>query len=77
MFAFHPSSLTVKPGATVTVHNEDSVTHTLTDKANPKLFNTGDLSPGKTMTFKAPTKPGSYPYFCQIHQYMTGTLVVS
>jgi plastocyanin len=76
MFAFHPSSLTVAPGATVTVHNADSTTHTLTDKANPKLFTTGDISPGGTKTFKAPSKAGSYPYICLIHQYMAGTLVV-
>ena len=74
---FSPSFLTVAPGATVTVHNEDSVTHTLTDKANSTLFSTGDVSPGQTKTFKAPDKPGSYPFFCMIHQYMIGTLVVS
>ncbi|MGD0702366.1 MAG: cupredoxin domain-containing protein [Trebonia sp.] len=76
-FMFSPMSLTVAPGAMVTVHNEDSVTHTLTDKADPKLFSTGDVGPGQTKTFKAPDKPGSYPFFCMIHQYMTGTLVVS
>jgi plastocyanin len=76
MFAFHPGTLTVSPGATVKVRNADSTTHTLTDKANPKLFNTGDIDPGQTKTFRAPSKAGSYPFFCQIHQYMTGTLVV-
>ena len=76
-FAFSPASLTVSPGAAVTVRNEDSVTHTLTDKADSKLFNTGPVSPGQTKTFKAPDKPGSYPFFCTIHQFMIGTLVVS
>ncbi len=76
-FAFGPSRLTVAPGATVTVHNEDSTTHTLTDKTNQKLFTTGDIAPGHTKTFKAPGKAGSYPYICLIHQYMAGTLVVS
>jgi plastocyanin len=75
-FAFSPASLTVSPGAVVTVRNEDSVTHTLTDKADSKLFNTGPVSPGQTKTFTAPDKPGSYPFLCTIHQYMTGTLVV-
>ena len=75
-FMFHPASLIVAPGATVTVHNEDSVTHTLTDKASPKLFSTGDVAPGQVKTFKAPGKAGSYPYICTIHQFMTGTLVV-
>lgn len=76
MFGFHPSSLTVAPGATVTVRNTDTTTHTLTDKADPKLFSTGDIRPGQAKTFTAPMKPGSYPYICLIHQFMTGTLIV-
>jgi plastocyanin len=75
-FMFSPATLSVSPGTVVTVRNEDSVTHTLTDKADPGLFNTGDIRPGQVKTFKAPGKAGSYPYFCTIHQYMTGTLVV-
>jgi plastocyanin len=76
-FMFSPASITVSPGAVVTVKNEDSVAHTVTEKADSKLFNTGPVSPGQTKTFKAPDKPGSYPFLCTIHQYMTGTLVVS
>jgi plastocyanin len=74
-FMFMPPNLTVKPGATITVTNEDSVAHTLTSKSN--AFDTGDIQPGKTVTLTAPTKPGSYPYYCMIHQYMTATLTVS
>jgi plastocyanin len=74
-FAFSPSTTTVTPGATVRVVNDDQVTHTLT--AVKGGFTTGDVDPGKTVTFKAPTTPGRYPYMCSIHQYMTGTLVVS
>jgi plastocyanin len=75
-FMFSPDSLTVAPGAVVTVRNDDSVTHTLTDKTDQTLFSTGPVGPNQTKTFKAPDKPGSYPFFCTIHQYMTGTLVV-
>jgi plastocyanin len=75
-FMFSPMTLSVSPGAVVTVHNEDSVTHTLTDKADPKLFSTGDVGPGQVKTFKAPATAGSYPFLCTIHQYMTGTIVV-
>ena len=75
-FMFHPMSLTVAPGAVVTIRNQDSVTHTLTDKADPKLFGTGDIAPGGTRSIRAPDKAGSYPYICMIHQYMTGALVV-
>ena len=75
-FMFSPASLNVAPGTVVTVRNEDSVTHTVTDKADPKLFSTGDIAAGQVKTFKAPGQAGSYSYFCMIHQYMTGTLVV-
>ena len=60
----------------VTVRNEDSAAHTVPDMADPQLFSTGTVRPGQTKTFKAPDKPGSYPFFCTIHQFMTGTLVV-
>lgn len=75
-FAFSPSTLSVKPGAMVTVHNADSATHTVTSSAKG-AFNTGDVAPGGTQTFTAPSKPGSYPYICSIHQFMHGTLMVS
>ena len=62
------------PGATVRVTNNDSVTHTLT--ATGGQFNTGDIGADQTKTFTAPTKPGTYHYICNIHQYMMGTIVV-
>ena len=73
-FSFSPAKITVTPGQKVTVTNKDSVAHTVT--ANDKKFNTGDIDPGKTVTFTAPSTPGSYPYICTIHQYMTGMLTV-
>lgn len=77
-FQFHPASLTVKPGATVTVKNEDSATHTVTAVApRAGAFDTGDVAPGATKTFMAPSSPGRYPYVCHIHQFMRGTLTVS
>jgi plastocyanin len=64
----------VAPGATVKVVNKDAVTHTLT--ATTGQFDTGNIAPGQTKTFTAPTKPGSYHYICNIHQYMMGTIQV-
>jgi plastocyanin len=74
-FAFSPPTLTVGPGATVSVTNKDSVTHTLTSETG--AFNTGDVAPGSTEHFTAPTTPGTYHYRCNIHQFMTATLRVS
>jgi plastocyanin len=67
--------MTVKPGQKVTVTNRDSTAHTLTDKKNHK-FDTGNIDPGATGTFTAPTAPGSYPFGCKYHPNMNGTLVV-
>jgi plastocyanin len=74
-FAFSPTVLTVGPGVTVTVTNKDSVTHTLTSDSG--TFNSGDIPAGSTARFTAPTKPGNYPYRCNIHQFMTAVLHVS
>ncbi len=74
-FEFSPSTLTVSPGTTVTVTNDDGVTHTLT--ALGGKFDSGDVGPGQSKTFTAPAAAGSYPYDCTIHTFMKGTLVVS
>jgi plastocyanin len=73
-FMFNPMSLRVSPGATVKVTNKDSATHTLT--ATGGQFNTGNITQNQTKTFKAPSKPGTYHYICNIHQYMMGTITV-
>jgi plastocyanin len=73
-FMYSPMAVSVAPGATVHVTNRDSVTHTLT--ATGGQFDSGDVGPGQTKTFTAPTKPGTYGYICNIHQYMKGTVVV-
>jgi plastocyanin len=73
-FMFMPMTNTVAPGATVSVTNKDSATHTLT--ATGGQFTTGDIAQNQTRTFKAPMKPGTYNYICNIHQYMMGTITV-
>jgi plastocyanin len=73
-FAF-TTPASVKAGATVEVMNMDSEAHTVTaDTGN--LFNV-TIKPGKTATFTAPSKPGSYPFHCSYHSNMHGTLHVS
>lgn len=73
-FAFSPADITVHPGQQVEWTNEDPTVHTVT--AVNRLFNSGDLSQGKTFTYTF-TKAGSYNYLCLIHQFMTGTVTVS
>ncbi|MFF7589834.1 cupredoxin domain-containing protein [Kitasatospora purpeofusca] len=76
-FKFGPATVTVAPGTAITVTNQDSAGHTLTAVApNAGAFDTGLLEQGKSATITAPTTPGSYPFHCDVHPTMTGTLVV-
>jgi plastocyanin len=73
----YSGALTVKAGTKVTVVNDDSVAHTLTDKATHK-FDTGAISgSGGTGSFTAPSAPGKYPFGCTFHPEMAGTLTVT
>ena len=74
-FAFHPPSLKVAVGDTVTVTNDDSTTHSWSAD-DMSIWDSGDLAPGKTFkrTFD---KAGTFAYHCRIHQTMKGTVVVS
>jgi plastocyanin len=72
-FAFTPQNVTIHVGGTVTWKFDDSAEHTVT--AVDRSFNSQPMSSGQTFqhTF---TKAGTYNYFCSIHQFMTGTIVV-
>lgn len=73
-FIFKPMVLKVAPGATIKVMNKDNVVHSV--DANGGQFNTRNIAPGRTKSFKAPKKPGKYHYFCAVHTFMMGTIVV-
>ena len=73
-FAYSPARLVVGPGERVTVTNTDNVDHTVT--AMNGTFATRDLARGQSMSFLAPRRPGVYGYYCAIHQFMQGVLVV-
>jgi plastocyanin len=72
-FRYAPDPLTVQAGARVTVTNDDGTVHTLT--ADDGSFDTGDLDGGASATLTL-SEPGTYRYFCAIHNYMTGTIEV-
>ena len=72
-FAFG-GELTVAPGATVTVVNNDSMPHNVV--ADDGSFKTANLKQGETATFTAPSKAGRYSFICSIHPRMKGALVV-
>lgn len=75
-FAFHPADPHVRPGEKILIVNDDPVAHTFT-AVTKKYFNSGLIAPHGRRVVQAPMKPGRYPFFCLIHQFMTGVLVVS
>ncbi|WP_079124921.1 cupredoxin domain-containing protein [Streptomyces lushanensis] len=74
-FAFMPETLTVAPGARITVTNKDNSAHTVTATSG-RAFDSGTVDAGRTVTFTAPAKAGVYPYICTIHPFMKGVLTV-
>jgi plastocyanin len=72
-FAFHPPKLTLAKGTILKVTNADDTVHTLS--ARDDSFGTGELDGGKSATI-ALEQAGTFRYFCEIHNFMTGTLVV-
>ena len=75
-FAFEPNPLVVRPGSRIHVTNADSVTHDVASDS-PGLFKAVDVVNGTPGTFTAPTKPGTYTYFCSYHpKRMHGSLTV-
>jgi plastocyanin len=87
---FNPSTTTVQVGTTVTWRNDEPITHTVTsgryegvekttglrsEQYPDGTFNTKLEGKGKTFSFTF-TKPGSYTYYCDIHQGMNATIVV-
>ena len=72
-FTYDPDPVIVQAGGKVIWQNEDTAPHTAT--ADDGSFDTGTLEKGKlkSETFK---EPGTFPYFCQIHPTMHGTVEV-
>jgi plastocyanin len=72
-FQFTPGSTTVHVGDTITWTNSGPSPHTAT--ANDGSFNTGTLQKGQSGSHTF-TRAGTFSYFCTIHPYMKGTVVV-
>lgn len=72
---FNFTAVTVSPGATVAVENQDDFPHTVT--ADDGSFDTGNIDSSGSTTFQAPDTPGTYEITCNIHPQMSGTVTVS
>lgn len=73
---FAPATLEVDAGAQVRFTANGTFGHNL--QAVNGSFSAGDLAPGGSATFRAPTEPGEYAFECRFHKDagMVGTLVV-
>jgi len=77
---YNPSPLNVAVGRTVLWINNDNTAHTVTE-GNPSGntpsngFDSGILSPGQTFKH-AFDKPGTVGYFCRLHPFMLGQVIV-
>ena len=73
-FIFTPKALTVKAGTSVTWTNHDDIPHGIASSDNAfKRSAALDTDDSYSFTF---TAPGTYQYFCYIHSFMVGTIVV-
>jgi len=72
---FSPPTITVVIGVNNTVvwTNYDSAEHTVT--ATDNSFNSGFIQPGQSFSYTF-TTPGTYNYYCTIHPWMKGTVIV-
>jgi cytochrome c oxidase subunit 2 len=81
--AYQPATLSVKKGDTIQVQNKDTTPHTVTsgktleDPNKGKDFDTSIIAPSASAQIStASIKAGEFPYHCDLHPYMTGTLKV-
>jgi plastocyanin len=72
--SFSPNPVEVKVGETVTWVNDDSGSHTVT--AKDSTFGSSMLRKGQSFSYTF-DKEGEYPYFCEPHPNMVGTVVVT
>jgi plastocyanin len=72
--SFSPNPVEVKVGETVTWVNDDSARHTVTSKDG--IFDSGIMGKGQSFSYTF-DKAGEYPYFCEPHPNMVGTVVVT
>jgi plastocyanin len=72
-FQFTPSTITVRIGEAITWTNNGPSAHTAT--ARDGSFDSGTLQRGQSASHTF-THPGTFAYYCRIHPFMHGTVVV-
>ena len=77
---YEPPEVTVSPGATVMWDNKDNALHTATSGESPTpdgKFDSGIVGANQqSKPVTMPTEPGEYKYFCTLHPFLQGTIIV-
>ena len=77
---YEPPEITVSPGATLMWDNKDNALHTATSGESPTpdgKFDSGIVGANQqSKPITMPTEPGEYKYFCTLHPFLQGTVVV-
>ena len=76
---FIPSNITVRANQTIVWTNDDNAAHTIIsgtiNEGSDGRFNSGLIMPGSSFNHKFVRK-GTYNYFCVVHPWQIGTVVV-
>jgi LPXTG-motif cell wall-anchored protein len=72
-FSFQPATVTIDTGDSVTWTNNGDAPHTTTSDSG--VWDSDILDPGQSFTRVFDTA-GTFPYHCNVHPSMTGTVVV-
>lgn len=83
--AFYPDILPIEPGDSITWVNGDSKTHSITSgvpsapEYSGVFFKTGSIDPQKsgTVNIEEIKDHFAFYYFCEIHPWLTGKIVIS
>jgi plastocyanin len=74
-FKFSPPQIVVDAGTRVVWTNQDDMPHTVVEAAAPPTISSPALDTGDSYAHVF-TKAGTFHYFCSVHPYMLGTVVV-
>jgi uncharacterized protein YggE len=78
---FTPSKITVSTGTKVVWENNDKISHTITSGTpaadySGTMFDSALMKPSSTFSYTF-LNPGNFDYYCQVHPWMTGMVVVT
>jgi plastocyanin len=76
-FAFGPKKVTIKAGQKVTFKNDDTAPHEPSEGTPGKKGPTFDVPTASGESDSTPAlQPGTYSYYCALHEYMKGEIIV-